>query len=33
MDSNIITAGCIPAPGASLLIGVPAACFIGRRRR
>jgi len=33
MDSNIITAGCIPAPGASLVLG---AGFIGafaRRRR
>jgi len=32
MDSNIITAGCIPTPGASLLVGT-AFTWIARRRR
>jgi len=32
MDDNVITAGCIPTPGATGLMGV-AALVVGRRRR
>lgn len=33
MDSNLITAGCIPTPGVSALLGIAyVGCFIRRRR-
>jgi type VI secretion system secreted protein VgrG len=33
LDSNTITAGCIPAPGATALLGIVFAGVIARRRR